>query len=96
MKTLLFKSSPLLSIGVELEFQIVNPFTCDLVSRAKDLLRNVSDSHLESKIKPEVTQGMIEINSSSHWTPFKLENKFDDLNDYLLRVGKEEDIKISE
>jgi carboxylate-amine ligase len=83
MKTLLFKSSPLVSIGVELEFQIVNPLTYDLISRS------------ESQIKRRVTQSMIEINSSIQLRPSKLENEFAELHDYLLSVAKLEDIKIS-
>ena len=95
MKTLPFKSSPLVSIGVELEFQIVNPLTFDLISRAKDLLRGVSEGPYQEKIKPEVTQSMIEINSSIHLTPSELENEFMGLHDYLLRIATEQEIKIA-
>ena len=38
MKILPFKLSPVASIGIELEFQIINPATFELVSRAKDLI----------------------------------------------------------
>jgi carboxylate-amine ligase len=95
MKTLLFKSSPLVSIGVELEFQIANSLTYDLISRACDLLRNVNNSHFNSKLKRVVTQSMIEINSSIHLRPFELENEFGQLHDYLLSVARQADIKTS-
>ena len=95
MRMLPFKSSPLVSIGVELEFQIVNPLTLDLVNGAKDLLRRVSESHYHEKIKPEVTQSMIEINSSIHLSPSELEHEFTGLHDYLLSVSREQDIQIA-
>jgi glutamate---cysteine ligase / carboxylate-amine ligase len=66
MKMLPFKSSPAATIGVELELQIIHPETFALVSRAKDLMRNISQSKFNKQIKPEITQCMIEINTSIH------------------------------
>jgi carboxylate-amine ligase len=59
------------------------------------LLRSVSESHYQEKIKPEVTQSMIEINSSIHMTASELENEFARLHDYLLSVSREQGIKIA-
>ncbi len=44
MKLLNFRSSKEASLGVELEFQIINPRTFGLISRAKDLIRNIKES----------------------------------------------------
>lgn len=84
MKKLSFKSSAQASIGVELEIQLVNPVTYDLISRAKDLMRNISASPYQTRIKPEITQSMIEINSSIHTSPYSMYDEFLELQSFLL------------
>ncbi|MBI2792849.1 MAG: glutamate--cysteine ligase [Gammaproteobacteria bacterium] len=66
MTTLDFKKSHELSLGMELELQIISPENCDLLTKAKDLIRSINRSYYKTKIKPEITQSMIEINSSIH------------------------------
>jgi carboxylate-amine ligase len=66
MSLLLFKSSQECSLGIELELQIVNPHTGNLVGRAKELIRSLSDNIYSQQIKPELTQSMIEVNSMVH------------------------------
>ena len=69
MKLLPFKESRDFSLGVELEYQIINPNTANLGTGAKDLIRNVSETEFEAIIKPEITQSMLEINTSIHDNP---------------------------
>ncbi|MDI9818522.1 MULTISPECIES: YbdK family carboxylate-amine ligase [unclassified Legionella] len=83
MRRLAFKKSKAGSIGVELEFQIVDPDSRHLVSRAKDLIRNIKESIYQSKIKPEITQSMIEINSSIHYSPDYLLTGLNHLKTFL-------------
>lgn len=64
-----FNHSQELSIGMELELQIIDPHTYDLAAKAKDLIRNIRYSHYKNQIKPEITQSMIEVNSLIHTTP---------------------------
>ena len=71
MKILPFKLSAEVSLGIELEFQIINPATFGLISRSKELIQNIKTSPMSQWIKPEITQSMIEINSSIHATTFK-------------------------
>lgn len=92
MKKLSFKHSDEATIGVELEIQLVNPVTYDLISRAKDLIRNISASPYQAQIKPEITQSMIEINSSIHASPQSMYEEFLELQDFLL--SKAENIGI--
>jgi len=66
MELLPFKSSTDFSIGIELEFQIITPHSLDLATKAKDLVRNARETVFESRVKPELTQSMVEINSSIH------------------------------
>ncbi len=95
MKMLRFKTSSLVSIGVELELQIIDPLTCDLIARAKDLIRNVKESRFKDAIKPEITQSMIEINSSIHQSPDSLYKELIEMRDFLLRHAKHIGIKIA-
>src|SRR5690348_12955015 len=88
MRILPFKSSPLLSIGVELELQIIDPMTYGLISRAKDLIRNIKNSPFQKLIKPEITQSMIEINSSIHRSPLELHAECLEIQTFLLTHAK--------
>lgn len=89
MKTLSFKNSKNVSIGVELEFQIINPNSNALVSRAKDLIRNIKESVYGPYIKPEITQSMIEINSSIHHSSNEMYEELLKLQNFLLKQGNE-------
>ena len=95
MRALPFKRSKLVSIGVELELQLVNPLTCDLVSRAKDFIKKVETSEFQENIKPEVTQSMIEINSSIHESPAALTQEFSKIHKFLITTAKDLDVQIS-
>lgn len=95
MKKLPFKNSKAATIGLELEFQIVDPITFDLISRAKDLIKNISTSQYQEKIKPEITQSMLEINSSIHQTPNSLFEEILEMHAFLLEQAKKVNIYFS-
>jgi len=61
-----FKSSPSLSVGVELELQILNSRDYDLARDAADLIALLGRIELPGAIKPEITESMVELNSSIH------------------------------
>lgn len=84
MKTLPFKASSIASIGVELEIQLINPTTFDMISGAKDLMRNIQAGPYQDSIKPEITQSMIEINSSVHHSPETLHKELIEIRSVLL------------
>lgn len=84
MKTLPFKASSEVSIGVELELQIINPHTYGLISRAKDLIRIIKESPHQKRIKPEITQSMIEVNSSIHTSAMSMRDELIDIKTFLL------------
>ena len=56
-----FGKSTALSLGVELELQLVNTFDFDLTSSANDLLELLSRKPFPGTVTPEMTQSMIEI-----------------------------------
>lgn len=61
-----FKENDSLTVGIELEMQLVNLHTFNLAMEAKDFLRRMSEISHPAEVKPEITQSMIEINSSIH------------------------------
>ena len=56
-----FKSSQSLTMGVELELQLVNTYDMDLSSSANDLLELLRRKPFPGVVTPEMTQSMIEI-----------------------------------
>jgi glutamate---cysteine ligase / carboxylate-amine ligase len=66
MDELVFSASAALSVGVELELQLVRPHDLDLSRDAADLLRRLEKRKLPGAVKPEITESMIELNSSVH------------------------------
>ncbi|ARB93993.1 YbdK family carboxylate-amine ligase [Legionella longbeachae] len=87
MKQLDFNKSSEVTIGVELEFQIIDPYSFSLVPRASDVLKSIHKSEYKQKIKPELTQGMIEINSSVHHGIKELYQDLCQLYNFLLQLG---------
>ena len=61
-----FKPSQDLSIGVELELQVLNSRDYNLARDAADLLKVLEKLEHPGEIKPEITESMIELNSSIH------------------------------
>jgi carboxylate-amine ligase len=66
MDELSFSPSAALSLGIELELQLVRPHDLDLSRDAGDLLRRLAKRKLPGAVKPEITESMIELNSSVH------------------------------
>jgi carboxylate-amine ligase len=61
-----FARSAAMSVGVELELQLVRPHDLDLSRDAADLLARLGRRKLPGAVKPEITESMIELNSSVH------------------------------
>ena len=66
MDELAFTPSTPLTVGVELELQLVRPHDLDLSRDAADLLRRLERRKLPGAVKPEITESMIELNTSVH------------------------------
>ena len=63
MKPLVFQKSAPFTLGVEVEFQLLDPLTLDLTPQSKPLLAKVPEE-IKTRIKTEFIQSMIEINTS--------------------------------
>ena len=61
-----FKSSNALTMGVELELQLVNTYDHDLSSSADDLLELLARKPFPGTVTPEMTQSMIEVATGIH------------------------------
>ena len=66
MPELPFKASAALTFGVELELMLVNTRDFNLAPDADDLLRRATREAPGGELKPEITQSMVEINTSVH------------------------------
>lgn len=80
---LIFKENKTLTMGVELELQLINLYSWDLAMEAEDLLRRLSSIKHPGEIKPEITQSMIEINSSVHSTYYSLLEELQQIRDIM-------------
>jgi len=61
-----FQASAALTLGIELELQLVKPHDLDLARGAADLLARLGRRKLPGAVKPEITESMIELNSGVH------------------------------
>ena len=60
-----FKTSKALTMGIELELQVLNRRDCDLTRGADDLITLIERIG-QSDVKPEITDSMIEIATGIH------------------------------
>jgi len=74
-----FKQSTPLSIGVELELQLVETRGCDLTRAASDLIDLVERRPHPGEVKPEITESMIEVATGVH-------HRYDALAGELLSI----------
>jgi glutamate---cysteine ligase / carboxylate-amine ligase len=61
-----FKAAQSLTMGVELELQLLNTYDFDLSSSANDLLELLAQQPFPGTVTPEMTQSMIEIATGIH------------------------------
>jgi carboxylate-amine ligase len=84
MAKLPFKKSIYASLGVELEYQIINANTFLLADEAKHFIRHIGNTPYQKRITPEITQSMIELNSSIHLNPDSLLAELIELQKFLI------------
>src|SRR5204863_1866052 len=68
MTGLAFSKSESLSLGIEVELQLVRAHDRDLAHEAGDLIERLAKQKVPGEVKPEVTLSMIELNSSVQTT----------------------------
>jgi carboxylate-amine ligase len=82
-----FKSSASLTMGVELELQLVNLSDLDLTAASPDMLHLLRRAHFPGNVTPEVTESMIEINTGIHTSHTELLAQLQLIRDTLVRAA---------
>jgi carboxylate-amine ligase len=95
MDELAFKPSAALSLGVELELQLVRPHDLDLARDAHELLRRLEKRKLPGAVKPEITESMIELNSSVHTSAVTLADELETLRKAVVQEAGVLNVRIS-
>lgn len=90
-----FNPSQPLTLGVELELQILSTHDFDLAPQAQDLLRETHRHAGAWDIKPEITRSMIEIGSSVQTRHGPLRDELRDMRDQLTRAARKLNILIA-
>jgi carboxylate-amine ligase len=82
-----FAQSQALTFGVELELQLVSLSDFDLTAASPDLLHLLARKPFPGNVTPEITESMIEINSSVHSRHQPLLAELLDIRDTLVAAG---------
>ena len=82
-----FASSDPFTIGVELEVQVVNTHDYNLTKAATELLNGVRQQDFVGAIKPETTEGMIELSTGVCPNFDEALNELQILRDTLVRAA---------
>jgi carboxylate-amine ligase len=90
-----FKPSAACSIGVELEVQILNPRDYNLARDAADLLELLDKTPHPGAVKPEITESMVELNSSVHHHYATLADELGKIRDAVARAAARLNLRIA-
>lgn len=90
-----FTSSQPLTLGVELELQLVNSYDMDLSSSANDLLELLQRKPFPGVVTPEMTQSMIEVATDVHTEHGPLLAQLQTMRDTLVHAGDRLNIEIA-
>ncbi|MBD8530793.1 MULTISPECIES: YbdK family carboxylate-amine ligase [unclassified Massilia] len=90
-----FTASTPLTFGVELELQLVSLSDFDLTAASPDLLHLLARKPFPGNVTPEITESMIEINSSVHSAYAPLLAELQEIRDTLVAAGDQLNIGIA-
>ena len=90
-----FKPSSALSMGTELELQILNARDFNLARDAADLIGLLEKNGHSSTVKPEITESMIELNSSVHHRHESLLAELHALRDAVVSAADRLNLRIA-
>jgi len=89
-----FQKSAALSLGVELEMQLVNTHDYDLAPYAEDMLRLMSKIELPGAVVPEMTSSMIEVSTGVCHTASEVLGELTQMRDALVKSADKLNIAI--
>jgi carboxylate-amine ligase len=90
-----FKPSASFTMGVEIELQILNSRDYNLARDAADLIGLLHKSGHPGAVKPEITESMVELNSSIHTTHASLEKELTLLRDTVAKAAERLNLRIA-
>ena len=94
-ETLDFKPSSGFSMGVELELQILNSRDYNLARDAVDLIGQLGKARHPGAVKPEITESMIELNTSIHHEYGALAEELKCIRDAVARAAARMNLRIA-
>ncbi|MDR7305207.1 YbdK family carboxylate-amine ligase [Rhodoferax saidenbachensis] len=89
-----FKQSQSLSLGVELELQLVSLSDFDLTAASPDMLELLRRKPFPGTVTPEVTESMIEVATDVHTEYATLQAQLREMRDTLVRAGDQLNIGV--
>ena len=89
-----FQKSDALSLGVELELQLVNTHDYDLAPYAEDMLRLMARTPLPGSVVPEMTSSMIEISTGVCTSSSEVLGQLSQIRDALVKSADKLNIAI--
>ncbi len=89
-----FGKSAALSLGVELELQLVNTHDYDLAPYAEDMLRLMKKTPLPGAVVPEMTSSMIEISTGVCNSPSEVLGQLTQIRDALVKSADKLNIAV--
>ena len=82
-----FRASDPLTLGVELELQLVSPTDFDLVEASPDMLDLLARQPFPGNVVPEIAESMIEISTTIHASHATLLAQLRQIRDTLVHAG---------
>ena len=89
-----FQKSAALSLGVELELQLVNTHDYDLAPYAEDMLRLMTRMELPGAVVPEMTSGMIEVSTGVCQSSSEVLGQLTQIRDALVKCADKLNIAV--
>ncbi|MDQ3060805.1 MAG: YbdK family carboxylate-amine ligase [Pseudomonadota bacterium] len=89
-----FQKSAALSLGVELELQLVNTHDYDLAPYAEDMLRLMSKIPLPGSVVPEMTSSMIEVSTGVCHSSAEVLGQLTQIRDALVKSADKLNIAV--
>ncbi len=90
-----FRNSERASVGLELELQLVRRLDGDLARDAGELLVRLEARKLPGAVKPEITESMIELNSSVHERYATLRQELELMRDAVVKEAQMLNLRVS-
>ncbi len=90
-----FRNSERASVGLELELQLVRRLDGDLARDAGELLARLEARKLPGAVKPEITESMIELNSSVHERYATLRQELELMRDAVVKEAQMLNLRVS-